>query len=92
MQFNIKAYSFATRTQVSIIQFKDGSTVATAFFALMGLTRTMVRKIYTPEDLRQARRMAVNFAKSPEDRREIKKFLTECINNANDQNIDVWLA
>jgi hypothetical protein len=52
----------------------------------------MVRKIYTPDDLKQIRRMAVNVATIPEDRREIKRFLTECINNADGKNIDIWLA
>jgi len=92
MQFNIKAFSFATASQVATIQFKDGSTIAAAFFELMKLKRSMVRKIYTPDDLKQIRRMAVNVATIPEDRREIKRFLTECINNADGKNIDIWLA
>lgn len=91
MQFNIKAFSFATTTQVSSIQFKDDSTMAAAFFELLSLRKSTVRKIFTPENLKQARRMAVNFAKDPEDRREIKRFLTECINNSNEKNIDIWL-
>ena len=91
MQFNVKAFSFATTTQVSSIEFKDDSTMAAAFFELMKLKRSTVRKIFTPDNLRQARRMAVNFAKDPDDRREIKRFLTECINSCEDKNIDIWL-
>ncbi len=91
MQYNIKAFSFATTTQVASMQFKDDSTIADSFFELMNLRRSTIRKIYTPDTLKQARRMAVNYITNTEDRREIKRFLTECIHNCNDQNIDIWL-
>jgi hypothetical protein len=92
MGYNIVAYSTISKELIATISFGYGSDMETDFLALLKVKKSTVRRIYTVTELRQLRKQAVNLVKDQQRRREVKAFLTGCINGANESSVDILFA
>jgi hypothetical protein len=92
MAFDVTAYSTNNKLLISSLVIGYHKPLADEFFELMGVEKTVLHKEYTLKELRSIRRKAVNFIKTEEDRREVKRFLTESINAAGKSSVSVWFS
>lgn len=92
MAYIVQAYKILTKKEISCITFGFYHPTAQDFLRLMGVSKAAVRKVYTQAELKQIRKNCVNFIPDIEQRRDIKQFLTQCIDAADDSNIDIWFV
>lgn len=91
MGYRITACNTKTKEVISTFTIKeDYREFIPQFLSLMGITVTTIRRVYTPIDLRECRKLSVSTIKDTAFRKEIKAFLSECINNSDKTYIDIF--
>jgi collagenase-like PrtC family protease len=92
MAYIITAHRIDSSEIVASITLGHYTPATVEFLRLMGVSKTIIRKVFTPEELKQARKNSVNFMSAITTRRKVKQFLSSCIDAAGDSNIDIWFA
>lgn len=90
MGYNVIANCPYSKKTLASISFRTDSAMADSFFELMKAPKNTVRRVYSLQDLRMARKYSVNVVKDQDNRREIKSFLTACIDQAKGDLVDIY--